>query len=353
MIEVNGNYDSQNILNENELVGKISFLKKKNRTIGLCIGAFDLLHPGHIAHLISAKKFCDVLVVGVTSDKHVSKRKRRNPIFNEHMRAYSVSQIKSVDYVFISNYLTADKVITLIKPDVYIKGPDYANKNTPGITSDRKAIQDIGGEIKYTTDQKLSSTEIIKYIQDDVKREKILLGIDRDGTLVEDVLYLGKEKNWSGQIVLKNDVLDFITYIQTRYDTVKIVMSNQQGVARGYFDVKTFKSVNKYIDGLLRKRGVVIDDWQFCPDVDAAYANSMKDVKFESEFVKDKSRRKPSSEMLLYALQNLNKNIKNFDKIVIIGNSQDDLGLAKNINAVFIDVANKDYEALKKEFDND
>tara|TARA_Y100000310_G_scaffold262419_1_gene272089 strand:+ start:12618 stop:13679 length:1062 start_codon:yes stop_codon:yes gene_type:complete len=352
MTQVKGSYNSPNFLTEEALITVISNLKKDNKIIGLCVGAFDLLHPGHVAHFISAKKYCDVLVVGITSDKYVEKRKKRKPVFDEQMRAYSVSQIKTVDYVFISNYLTADKVIYLIKPNVFIKGPDYANKNTPGITSDRKAIKEVGGEIKYTTDQKLSSTEIIKHIQDHVKREKILLGIDRDGTLIEDVLYLGKDKNWRNQVVLKDDVLDFVMYIQTIYDTVKVVMSNQQGVARGYFDVATFKSVNDYIDDLLRKRGIIIDNWKFCPDVDATYADSMKDVKFVPEFVKEKSRRKPSQDMLMEALQELNKNIKNFDKIVIIGNNQDDAGLARNLKVKFIDVTGKNYSALKKEFDD-
>ncbi len=351
MIQADGSYNSPNILKERDLIAVVSSLRKEGKTVGLCIGAFDLLHPGHIAHLISGKKYCDVLVVGITSDKYVEERKKRKPVFSENLRAYSVSQIKPVDYVFISNYLAADKAIYLIKPDVYIKGPDYANKNTLGITSDRKAIKEVGGQIKYTEDQKLSSTEIIKHIQDNVKREKILLGIDRDGTLIEDVQYLGKDKNWRDQVILKNDVLDFITDIQTRYDTAKVVISNQKGVACGYFDIGTVELINKKIDALLKKRGIVVDSWKYCPEVDAAYAASMNEITFKPEFIKEKSKRKPSPDMLMEALLELNKNINDFDKIVIIGNTQDDADLAKNIKAQFIDVNDKDYRALKKEFD--
>ena len=95
----------------------------------------------------------------------------------------------------------------------------------------------------------------------------------------------------------------------------------------------------------------MLDNWQYCPDVDADYAALKKEVEFNPGFVKKKTRRKPSPEMLLQALQQLGKNIKGFDKVVVIGNSEDDSGMAKNINAAFIDVANKSYERMRNEFD--
>lgn len=165
MIEAKGVYYSNNILGEDSLIKLISSLKEKNRIIGLCVGAFDLLHAGHITHFASAKKYCDVLVVGVTSDKFISKRKKGRPIFSEQLRAYSISQIKPVDYVFISDYLTANEAISLVKPDFYIKGPDYKNKDEEEINSERDSVKRVGGKIVYTSDEKLSATDIIDYIK--------------------------------------------------------------------------------------------------------------------------------------------------------------------------------------------
>lgn len=165
MIEAKGNYNSKNILNEKGLVEKASFLKKKNRKIGLCVGSFDLLHPGHVNHLVSAKKYCDVLFVGITSDRFVAKRKKGRPVFNEQMRAFFISQIKPVDYAFISDYLTANEAISLVKPDFYIKGPDYTNKKDEEIDSERDSVKRVGGKIVYTSDEKLSATDIIRHIQ--------------------------------------------------------------------------------------------------------------------------------------------------------------------------------------------
>ncbi len=157
---------SNNIKSEKELSRLISNLKKQGKTVGLCVGAYDLLHPGHVKHFESAKKMCDVLVVGVTSDTFVRLRKGPNrPIFNQNLRAYMVSQIKFVDYVFVSKHKRAVEPILKLKPNFYIKGPDYINKNTSGIKAERKAIESVGGTIKYTKDEKFSTSELIERIK--------------------------------------------------------------------------------------------------------------------------------------------------------------------------------------------
>lgn len=353
MIETNAaHFKSIKILEFETAAKKISELKKANKIVGLCHGGFDLLHPGHIKHLESAAKLCDCLFVSITSDIYVSSRKGcGRPIFSDLLRAYAVASIQYVDYVVVSDFELATEVIEKLVPSYYIKGPDFISKTTSGITAERSKIEALGGKIKYTTDHKLSTTEIIRYIQENLKREKVLLVIDRDGTLIRDIAFIGKEEYWKGQIELKEDVLCILIYAQAKYETVKVVISNQQGVARGYFDAKTVMSINKYVDSLLREKGIVIDNWQYCPDVDTNYAASIKGIKFKPDFIKHETRRKPSPEMLFRALQELRKNKEDFDKIIIIGNSQDDAAMAKNINAKFIDVTNKDYRELKTEFD--
>jgi len=68
-------YTSNKIVPIQEAKKIINQKKHKKKTVGLCHGGYDLLHPGHIKHLQSAKKFCDVLFVSITSDKFVTKRK--------------------------------------------------------------------------------------------------------------------------------------------------------------------------------------------------------------------------------------------------------------------------------------
>lgn len=353
MMKINAKgFSSGKIISPAEAASKISELKKQNKKAGLCAGGFDLLHPGHIKHLESAKKLCDCLFVAVTADRFVAARKGSGrPIFSEALRAYSVASIRYVDYVIIGDFERATDLIKMLKPAYYIKGPDFVEKTTPGITAEKNAVKAAGGDIAYTTDQKLSTTELIRYVQEKAKRKKLLLGIDRDGTLIENVPFLGKEKLWEKQIMLKKDVTDLISYIQTKCDTVKVVISNQQGVARGYFGTETVEKVNMHIDELLKKERIKIDSWQYCPDVDSNYAASMKEVKFHHGFIKQKTKRKPSSDMLINALQELRMSINDFDKVIIIGDSADDALLAKNVGAAYIDVTGEDYTALKREFD--
>ena len=152
-------YYSEKIKTEKEIVKIVDKLKKNNKKVGLCVGGYDLLHPGHMRHFSSAKTFCDVLIVAITADEFNSKRKGTGrPIYEGHLRAYAVSQLESVDFVLLSYCPSAVEVIKSIKPHYYIKGPDYITKQTPGITSEREAITSVDGEMRYTIDEKLSTS---------------------------------------------------------------------------------------------------------------------------------------------------------------------------------------------------
>ena len=167
--EVPDIYASDKILGINDAVRKISKIKSKNKTIGLCHGGFDLLHSGHIRHFESAKKICDCLLVSVTSDRFVSLLKgRARPIFPDRLRAYSIASLQFVDYVLIADFKLGVEVINILKPSYYIKGPDYANKQDSAINAERDAIASVGGEIRYTTEPKLSTSEIIRYIKENL-----------------------------------------------------------------------------------------------------------------------------------------------------------------------------------------
>lgn len=132
-------------------------LKKEGKKTVLCHGVFDLVHPGHIRYLHSAKKQGDILVVSLTADKYVKKGPGR-PIFNQNLRAEVLSSLENVDYVTIVESETAIEAIKKIKPDVYVKGPDY-KKRKQNILIPRKleeeeaAIQSVGGKLIFTEDE--------------------------------------------------------------------------------------------------------------------------------------------------------------------------------------------------------
>lgn len=145
-----------------DTLGKVlSTLRNSGKSIVQCHGCFDVLHIGHVRHFKQAKQYGDILVVTVTSDKHVNKPNR--PIFTDKERAEMVEAIEYVDYVAISDYPNAGTAISHIMPDFLVKGIDYADK---GVSDpERQAVKVNGGILVFTTTEKYSTTEIIERLR--------------------------------------------------------------------------------------------------------------------------------------------------------------------------------------------
>lgn len=171
---------------------------------------------------------------------------------------------------------------------------------------------------------------------------KVLLAVDRDGTLIEDVSFLGKNPNWKEEIIFKENVLDLILEFQKKHVCKTFIITNQAGVARGYFTEETLREINLFVEGYLKKRGISLDGWNYCPNVDKVYATLKKEIKFNKRYVKEKTKRKPSSKMVLEMLEERNLDLKSFDKVYVLGDREEDEGLAKNLDAEFIDAKNNE-----------
>lgn len=108
-------------------------LQLEHKTIVFTNGCFDLIHPGHIYILEQAKAEGDTLIVGLNSDESIKKFKSESrPICNQDDRAYVLSGLSCVDYIFIFNESTPEKLIMNISPDVLVKGKDYQIKDIAG-----------------------------------------------------------------------------------------------------------------------------------------------------------------------------------------------------------------------------
>jgi D-sedoheptulose 7-phosphate isomerase len=90
-------------------------------------GCFDILHPGHIDLLERAKKFGTKLIVGINSDASVRAIKgNQRPYLSQAERVSVLKGLKAVDDVKVFEELTPENLIKEIKPDVLIKGGDWA-----------------------------------------------------------------------------------------------------------------------------------------------------------------------------------------------------------------------------------
>ena len=129
-------------------------------TVVLAHGVFDIIHPGHIAHLQQAKERGDTLVVSITADKYVRKGPGR-PVFNEQQRRAVLESLKFVDAVYICDSTDALPAIDSLTPQIYAKGPDYADRTDGTFAREKAAVEKYGGRVAFTSGFTASSSALI------------------------------------------------------------------------------------------------------------------------------------------------------------------------------------------------
>lgn len=115
-----------------ELKSIVDSQKAGGRKIVFTNGCFDILHIGHIRCLKEAKSLGDVLVVGVNSDRSVSRIKPERPVNSQDQRAEVLASLEMVDYVTIFNEETPYELIKLLRPDILVKGGDWKKEEIIG-----------------------------------------------------------------------------------------------------------------------------------------------------------------------------------------------------------------------------
>lgn len=153
----------QKILTLDQLAQFAEMARRRGQRVVLAHGTFDLLHMGHVRHLEQARALGDVLLVTITADPFVNKGPGR-PVFTGMLRAEMLAALTYVERVAMNEAPTAETVISLIKPDIYVKGSDYAEaeKDVTGkIHNEREAVEAYGGRIHFTYDITFSSSSLL------------------------------------------------------------------------------------------------------------------------------------------------------------------------------------------------
>jgi len=133
--------------------------------IVLCHGAFDLVHIGHLIHFEEAKALGDILVVTITADKHITKK--RSVSFSQEYRLRQLAALEIIDYVAIIDEPSAVTPIEWLRPDVYVKGSEYANlvlDKTANIFREKALIEHHGGRMHFTNGATFSSTKLSHFL---------------------------------------------------------------------------------------------------------------------------------------------------------------------------------------------
>jgi len=121
-------------------------------------GCFDILHVGHVKYLQVAKSFGDVLIVGLNSDASVRALKGpERPVNTEDDRAYILAALESVDFVVKFAEETPHDLIKMLRPDVLVKGGDYAGKQVVGseFAGELKLVEFVEGKSTTSTIEKI------------------------------------------------------------------------------------------------------------------------------------------------------------------------------------------------------
>ena len=128
-----------------ELVAWREAARARGKTVVWTNGVFDLFHVGHLQSLREARRFGDLLVVGVNGDASVKANKGpERPIFPAAERVELLAALELVDAILVFDDPTPEAVLAAVKPDVHVKGADYAGKPIP----ERALVESYGGRVE-------------------------------------------------------------------------------------------------------------------------------------------------------------------------------------------------------------
>jgi len=151
---------------KSKTIGELLSIRKKLKSSGKKVvmtnGCFDLLHAGHIHLFRKAKKYGDVLIVALNDDASIARIKGPNrPIFKLNERLEILEAVETIDFLVSFKEETPKKLISLILPDVLIKGGDWGEDEIVG----REEVESSGGEVVVVPYLPGSSTtEIIEKV---------------------------------------------------------------------------------------------------------------------------------------------------------------------------------------------
>jgi len=145
-----------------DLVNRLGKVRKSGRKIVFTNGCFDIMHVGHVRYLAEARSQGDMLIVGLNSDGSMRTIKgEKRPIVHQDHRAEVLASLACVDYVVLFEELDPLRLIQTIKPEVLVKGEDWAADAIIGADD----VKSRGGKIvRISFIEETSTTGIIQTI---------------------------------------------------------------------------------------------------------------------------------------------------------------------------------------------
>ena len=126
-------------------------------------GVFDVLHAGHVRYLREARELGDALSVGLNSDASTRAIKGPDrPVVPQSERAELLEALRCVDGVVLFDETTAEATVETLRPDLYVKGGDYAEQDLP----EARVVRRYGGDVRtLQLVEGRSTTDLIETIR--------------------------------------------------------------------------------------------------------------------------------------------------------------------------------------------
>jgi rfaE bifunctional protein nucleotidyltransferase chain/domain len=142
----------------------------RGKSVVFTNGCFDLLHVGHVRYLKEAREQGDLLFVGLNDDESTRRVKGPGrPYVGQEDRAEVLAALRCVDYVVVFSEKTAERLVSVLRPDVYVKGGNYRQDELP----EARIVTDYGGRVHLTaliadrSTTNLISTIVARQVGDD------------------------------------------------------------------------------------------------------------------------------------------------------------------------------------------
>jgi bifunctional ADP-heptose synthase (sugar kinase/adenylyltransferase) len=216
-----------------EEVARLIGARPRARKVIMCHGVFDVVHPGHLRHLLYAKSKADVLIASLTADVHIAKGRYR-PHVPQELRAVNLAAFEIVDYVIIDTEPTPLRNLALIQPDFFAKGYEYHATGLPTKTQEElAALQSYGGEIIFTPgDYVFSSSQLIESAPPNIRIDKLVSLMESRGVSFDTLRFAVEALKGRRVHVVGDTIVDSLTHTspiggQTKTPTMSVLFEKR------------------------------------------------------------------------------------------------------------------------------
>ena len=274
-------------------------------------GVFDILHRGHVTYLQQAAELGGTLLVAINSDssaRMLGKGPER-PINAYQDRAYVLAGLASIDLLIVFDERTPVELLKVIRPDIYVKGGDYDME----VLQETKLVRSWGGKsIAIPFVHGFSTTTLVERMRFDSPPLRRAAFLDRDGVINKDKAYVHK---WDDFEFVPGAIEGLLKLQNAGYALV--IVTNQSGLARGYFTEDQYQALNDKLHEYLANHGVTIDGIFHCPHHPEGKLQSLTKIC---------ECRKPAPGLVIKAAHQLGLDLSNS---ILIGDKQSDIDAAR------------------------